>query len=230
MERYSLTIGIILQVRMGSVRLPGKIVKKIGNKNLLDHIFYRFTFLSQPFKTVIATTTDPHDDVVEHFCKVRGIDCFRGSKKDVLQRYYLCAKKYGFDHIVRLTGDNPFTDMEELDNLIVLHFNSQADYTHSVSILPHGTGAEIFTFKALERSFLNGNEERHKEHVNEYIHEHPELFKIELLSVPTKKRMPNISLTVDTEADYRKACYIVENSGQDYITTEKAIALCLQYA
>ena len=100
-------VGIILQARMGSSRLPGKFLKKIGDKSLLEHIFYRLTFLKHPAKVVLATSTNQKDDIVELFCKSRNIDCFRGSEENVLERYYLCAKKFGFDHIVRLTGDNP---------------------------------------------------------------------------------------------------------------------------
>ena len=149
---------------------------------------------------------------------------------DVLERYYLCAKKYGFRHIVRLTGDNPFVDIEELDRLIELHLDSGSDYSHSFGVLPVGVGAEIFSFEALERSHLEGTEENHREHVNEYIEEHPELFKISVLSVPVEKNRPRVRLTVDTEEDMVKARRIVVESGTEYITTEEAIELCSQSA
>ena len=223
-------IGIILQARMASSRLPGKILKKIGHKTLLEHIFYRLTFLKHPSRVILATSVNPKDDVIEAFCKERNIECFRGSEDNVLERYYLCSKKYGFKYIVRLTGDNPFTDIEELDKLILLHLETQADYTHSFGVLPVGVGSEVFSFKALERSYQEAIEKNHKEHVNEYIQEHPELFKIATLSVTENKRRPDIRLTVDTEGDYLKACRIVENSRDVYITIEEAIELCLRYA
>lgn len=223
-------IGVILQARMGSSRLPGKVLKKIGNLTLLDHIFFRLTFLKHPAKVVLATSTSKKDDTLEKFCKERHVECFRGSEDNVLERYYLCASKYGFDQIVRLTGDNPFTDIKELDNLIPLHLESHADYSHSLDVLPYGVGAEIFTFAALAKSYQNGTKANHKEHVNEYIQEHPELFKIATLSVPEEKKRPDIRLTVDTEEDYFRACLIVEKSGSEYITTEKAIELCLHSA
>jgi spore coat polysaccharide biosynthesis protein SpsF len=223
-------LGIIIQARMGSNRLPGKILKKIGDKTLLDHIFYRLQFLKHSAKIVLATTINPKDNVVESFCKEKKIEFFRGSEDDVLSRYYECTRQYNFDHIVRLTGDNPFTDIEELDNLINLHLSSGADYTHSFGILPVGVGAEIFTFKALERSYQNGNKQNHREHVNEYISENPALFKISVLSVPEVKNRPDVILTIDTEEDYKKACYIAEHSTDEYVTTEKAIELCSHYA
>ena len=223
-------IGIIIQARMGSSRLPGKILKNIGDKSLLEHILFRLYKLKQHVKVVIATSALEKDDVVERFCKERNIKCFRGSESNVLERYYLCAKENNFSNIVRLTGDNPFTDMEELDNLIKLHIATNSDYSRSFKVLPKGVGAEIFSFKALELSYKNGNKENHKEHVNEYIEENEDKFKIAELNVKGKKNRPDVSLTVDTIEDYKKACFIVKKSKNEYISTEEAIDLCSQYA
>lgn len=222
-------IGVIVQARIGSSRLPGKILKKIGNKTLLEHIIFRLEKLKSSINLIIATSDLEKDDVVEDFCKSNNIGCFRGSELNVLERYYLCAKKNNFSHVVRLTGDNPFIDVEELDNLIDLHIKNKSDYSRSFSSLPKGVGSEIFTFEALELSYKLGDKENHLEHVNEYIEENESMFKIFELNVSKEKNRPDISLTVDTQEDYNKACYIVENSKNDYITTQEAIRLCLQY-
>lgn len=222
-------IGVIIQARMGSSRLPGKILKNIGNKSLLGHILSRLSRLKSEVCVVIATSIATQDDEVEKFCKKSGVKCFRGSELNVLQRYYLCAKENNFSHIIRLTGDNPFIDTNELDNLIYLHISQDADYSRSFNALPKGVGAEIFTFKALELSYKFGDKENHKEHVNEYIEENEDKFKIAQLEVVGEKNRPDISLTVDTQEDYKKACFIVENSKSGYISTEEAIKLCLQY-
>jgi spore coat polysaccharide biosynthesis protein SpsF len=176
------SIGIIIQARMGSSRLPGKILKKIGNKLLLEHILDRLLSLSHPCRIVIATSNLAQDDAVEAFCQNQKVDCFRGSEQNVLERYYLCAKEYGFGHIMRITGDNPFYDVEELDKLISLHIESKADYSHSFKVLPIGVGAEIFTFEALETSYQKGHEAHHLEHVNEYISDNPNKFNISELT------------------------------------------------
>jgi spore coat polysaccharide biosynthesis protein SpsF len=224
-------IGIVIQARMGSSRLPGKILMRIGQKTLLEHIFFRLAFLKHQAQIVLATSSSEKDNIVEDFCRLNGIPCFRGSEFNVLERYYFCAKRYQFHHIIRLTADNPFTDIEELDCLIDLYLQEKADYSHSFHVLPVGTGAEIFFFKALEDSFRKGKEPHHLEHVNEYILEHPQEFRIAALEeVPSKKRRPDIRLTIDTKEDYLQACYIVEHSEQEYITTEEAIRLCLEYA
>ena len=224
-----MNIGIIIQARMGSTRLPAKVLKRIGNKNLLEHILFRLSQLEQNTKIVIATTTLEKDDVIEKFCKKNSINIFRGSESNVLERYYLCAKNNNFEHIVRLTGDNPFVDIEELDNLITFHLNTKADYSRSFSSLPKGVGAEIFTFEAMKQSYILGLNSNHKEHVNEYIEENEEKFTISELKVNKEKNKPKISLTVDTLDDYKKACFIVENSKNEYISTIEAIELCLQF-
>lgn len=218
-------MGIIIQAYMGSKRLPGKILKMIGNKALLEHIFFRLTYLKHNAKIVLATSDSPADDVVEELCVRRNIDCFRGSQDNVIERYYSCAKKYGFSNIIRLTGDNPFVDIEELDRLISLHFQADADFSHSFESLPLGVGAEIFTFSVLEKSYLEGKYPHHLEHVDEYMLENPTIFKTSILTASPDKNRHDVRLTVDTEDDYKKACYIVENSGKEFITTQEAIRL-----
>lgn len=223
-------LGIIIQARMGSTRLPGKILKPIGNKPLLEHIFYRLKRLNHTAPIILATSKLPHDDVVKEFCHKHATICFRGNELNVLERYYLCAKHYNFDHIIRMTGDNPFPDIEELDRLIDLHLETESAFSNSFEVLPLGVGLEVFSFSALERSYQDGKEPHHIEHVNEYMIEHPEIFKTTILEVPECKKHPEICLTVDTPDDYKKACYIVENSQNEYVSTEEAISLCLEYA
>lgn len=223
-------LGIIIQARMGSSRLPGKVLKRIGNKTLLEHIIFRLSKLKNVTRIVIATSNLDKDDIIENFCIKHNVNYFRGSESNVLERYYFCAKRYGFEHIIRLTGDNPFTDIIELDNLIYLHIKNKADYSRSFSTLPKGVGAEIFAFEALEKSYIKSSKPNHFEHVNEYIEENENEFKISELNVSKGKNRPDITLTIDTEEDYKKACFIMENSSKDYITTEEAIALCLRYA
>ncbi len=214
---------------MGSTRLPGKIMKNIGTMNILEHIIYRLKYINYKVKIIIATSNIKKDDIVERFCIKNNINCFRGSELNVLERYFLCAKENNFSHIIRLTGDNPFIDVVELDNLIDLHYTTKADYSRSFFALPKGVGSEIFTFKALEESCIYGKKENHLEHVNEYIEENEDEFLISELEVDKEKNRPDISLTVDTLYDYQKACFIVDNSKTKNITTQEAINLCLQF-
>jgi spore coat polysaccharide biosynthesis protein SpsF len=222
-------IGIILQARMGSTRLPGKILLPLGSKSLLEHILARLRRLRHPALTVIATSAASQDDVVAQFCVAHAVACFRGSEHNVLDRYYHCALQYGFRHVVRVTGDNPFLDVEELDNLIALHLAQRSEFGHSFPVLPVGCGSEIFTFAALERSWREGAAPHHLEHVDEYMLEHPELFATALLRVDGDKHRPEVRLTVDTPDDYQRACYIIEKSGRDYVSIPQAIRLAEEY-
>jgi len=219
-------IGVIIQARMGSTRLPGKVLKPISGKALLDHVLGRLSLLAYPVKVVVATSDKPQDDAIARHCLDRNVAVFRGSETDVLDRYYQCARESGFEHVVRLTADNPFTDMEELQRLIMQQLTQGNDYTHSFGTMPLGVGAEVFTFAALERSMREGHAPNHREHVNEYIQEHPELFRIGTLEVPAAKRCPALRLTVDTEDDYQRACAIAGHAPDRWVGTEEAISLC----
>lgn len=211
---------------MGSTRLPGKILESICGRPLLEHILERLDTLRTPARIVVATTKDARDDVVEAFCRARPVECFRGSESDVLERYYLCARQYGFDHVVRLTADNPFVDIEELDRLIELHLSSGNDFTYSFEGLPIGVGAEIFAFSALEASIRKGNEPHHREHVDEYVLENLAQFRSAKLDIPPEKSHPQVRLTVDTPGDLVQARRIAAAASGPWATTEEAIRLC----
>ncbi|MDF2531601.1 MAG: acylneuraminate cytidylyltransferase [Clostridia bacterium] len=221
--------GIVIQARMGSSRLPGKVLKKIGQRTLLEHILFRLQYLIHSAQIVVATSDRDKDDVIEQFCRQQGVLCFRGSETNVLERYYTCSTQQEFSRIIRLTGDNPFTDVAELDRLMVLHEQTRADYSHSFSQLPIGVGAEAFSYSALKQSYLLADLPHHLEHVNEYIFDHSAQFHIEELLVQPAKNRPDIRLTVDTLDDYKQACYIVKNCSGSHVTTEEAIQLCMQY-
>lgn len=217
-------VGIVLQARMGSIRLPGKVLMPLGNTTLLGWIVQRLHDL--PWPLVIATSDQVRDDAIVRQCEKINVQYFRGNEQDVLDRYYQCARESHFEHVVRLTADNPFTDMDELQRLIKRHLSQRNDYSHSFGSMPVGVGAEIFTFAALERSALEGHAPNHREHVNEYIQERPDVFRIGVLEVAAAKRCPDLRLTVDTQDDYRRACTIAGCAPELWIGTEEAINRC----
>ena len=219
-------LGIVIQARMGSARLPGKVMLPIGGRPLLDHVVGRLSLLNNKAITVVATGTGIQNDVIVEHCRALGVQSFRGSEHDVLDRYVTCAQTYGLDHVVRLTADNPFTDIEELDRLIDLHLHEGNDYTHSFGVMPIGVGAEIFTYSALAKSGREARDANHREHVNEYVQENSHIFRIGHLDVPPEKRRPEISLTVDTKEDYLRACRVADRAGSRWSTTMESIAAC----
>jgi spore coat polysaccharide biosynthesis protein SpsF len=214
---------------MNSSRLPGKVLREIAGKPLLSHVTGRLEDLRHAPTIVVATTVELADDFIEHWCRGYGIKCYRGSEVDVLDRYYACAKTYRFDHIVRLTADNPFTDIAELDRLIDLHLSGNFDYTHAFGTLPVGVGGEMFTFAALEKSHQEGLLPHHREHVNEYFLDRADLFRIAALDIPSEKAAPDLRLTVDTEQDWRLADKLANQVAGRWLTTEEAIASCSSF-
>lgn len=215
---------------MGSSRLPGKVLMPIGDMPLLAHVVGRLSGLRHPATVVVATTAEAGDEAIAQWCEREGVPCFRGSERDVLERYFRCAKQYGLDPIIRLTADNPFTDVAELDRLIDQHLAQGNDFTHSFASLPVGVGAEVFGFAALARCWREGRASHHREHVDEYLLENPALFRTGALEVPAAKRRPDVRLTVDTPEDYRRACFIVEHAPGHWAGTEEAIELCSRFA
>ena len=223
-------IGIIIQARMGSTRLPGKILKDFGGKTLLEHILFRLdSKLKESAQIVIATSDLPNDDIVEFFCKRKGVECFRGDEQNVLSRYYLCAKEQKFEHVIRLTGDNPFPDIEEMNHLIAYHVDNNMDFTENFSTLPVGVGMEIFTFNILEESMNKASLPKHFEHADEYILDNLENYKTGVLKNQYPKEYRDIRLTVDTQEDYEKACFIIKHAKAEYINIAEAVTLSEKY-
>jgi spore coat polysaccharide biosynthesis protein SpsF len=224
-----LNIGIIIQARMGSSRLPGKVLLPISGKTILQHIFERLNKLNEKIFAVVATSNMSKDDPIVQHCKTFNFPVFRGSEANVLDRFYQCAKANSFLHIVRLTADNPFTDIEELKRLISKHLSEGFDYTHSFNIMPIGVGAEIFKFETLEKIWMSANSPNHYEHINEYIYDNPYKFNVGKLEVGKAKSCPKLRLTVDTPEDYAFLVNIAIQSKGQWVNTEEAIKLSSRF-
>lgn len=221
--------GIIIQARMGSSRLPGKVLKDFEGNTLLGHIYNRLKKINSAVKVIIATSDKEQDNPIEKFCLEQQIECFRGEEQNVLKRYYDCATKYQFQDIVRMTGDNPFPDIEELDRLIEFHKNHYMDFSENFSVLPIGVGMEIMSYRALKDSYLFATLPKHFEHADEYILDHLGQYKHGTVEVPKAKNKPEVRLTVDTPMDYDKACFILKMAKGSYVNTEDAITYSNQY-
>ena len=201
-------IGCILQARMSSTRLPGKVMMKIDSENtMLDCVINQLKNSKQTKNLVIATTEQKDDDVIVELVKRREIKYFRGSKKDVLDRYYQCAKKFDFSEIVRITADNPLIDYEILDT-VVEHFKSNNyDYITidrpQVSTFhqtyPWGYNVEVFTFSALENAWKNAKLASEREHVTPYFYKNNEIFK--QTSIENSEDLSRFNCTVNTKYD-----------------------------
>ncbi len=190
----------VIQARMGSTRLPGKIIEKIGGKPQLEILVNRLNKSKHVDDIVIATTKNQNDDVVERLSNEMGINCYRGSEEDVLERYVESSKIFNADVVIRVTGDNPLTDIELLDKLIEAHIENNADYTYCQDT-PLGVGAEIIDSNVLREISLKAELDSEREHVTPYIRSHPEQYKI--FEFKSNLKNQNIRLTVDTKEDLK---------------------------
>lgn len=168
----------IVQARMGSSRLPGKILMPLAGKPALAHLVERLSFSKNIDHIVIATTTDACDDVVEAFCKRTAVDVFRGSELDVLDRYYQTATAVAADPIVRVTADCPVIDPLVLDEVIEGYFAGGYDVYGLDGEFPDGLDCTVFSYETLAKTWRDAKLPSEREHVGPYMVNHPELFKI----------------------------------------------------
>jgi len=178
-------LGCIIQARMCSTRLKGKVLREISpDETLLSFLIKQIKNCKSLKNIVVATTNLKEDDVIVDFLKSNNIQIFRGNPENVLDRFYHCALEFNFSTIVRLTADNPLIDPCVIDLIVENFLSSKCDYlsnTHPRTF-PQGNDTEIFSFKSLKETWLNATKFSEKEHVTPYIYNNPNLFKIENLS------------------------------------------------
>ena len=204
----------VIQARMGSTRLPGKVEKLILGKPMLAHQIERVKHAKLVDKIVIATTNKTEDDKVEQIAKECGVACFRGSEKDVLDRFYKAAKGAGAGVVVRLTGDCPFSDPNVIDEVIQFFLDSGIDDTGTPENYPEGFDTEVFSFIALEKAWNEAQKPSEREHVTPYLYNHPEIFKVERLKVGKlyqgNEDISKYHWSVDEKQDFEFATKIFE--------------------
>lgn len=208
-----MTIGIIVQARMGSTRLPGKVLKPIGKITLLEFLLTRLKKSKKVDKIIIATTDKPVDNDIEKIAVKNKIGIYRGSENDVLDRYYQAAKKYSLDTIVRITGDCPFADSEIIDQVVKLFEEKKVEYASNVDppTYPDGFDIEVFTFHSLQEAWKKATKESDREHVTPYIRDYNLYPKTNLLN---SEDLSKIRLTVDNIEDYQVINEIYKKLGE----------------
>lgn len=207
-----MNIVAIIQARMGSSRLPGKVLKKVLGRHLLEYMIERVAKSNQLDAIVVATTTSPQDDTIAEFCNQFNVNCFRGAEDDVLSRYYETSKKFNADLVVRLCADSPLIDHRIIDSIIMdfLSKENRCDYLSNTinQTYPLGMNVEVFRRSALEIAHNFGTGQSEREHVTPYIYRHPEIFNI--CQVHAEYDMKKMRLTVDEIEDYYLVKEIIE--------------------
>ena len=204
-------IGAIVQARMGSSRCPEKSLKDLCGKTLLERVIDRTQQCPSISKVVVATTVNVEDDKIEAFCKEKGVLCYRGSSDDVLDRYYMAAKTYGIDTIVRITADDPFKDPDVIEEIIHTFFQGHYDYASNTlkPTYPEGLDAEVFSFQSLERAWNEGSLPSEREHVTPYIWKNANKFR--LINVTNSSDLSYLRWTIDHDEDFAFASEILRN-------------------
>lgn len=193
----------IVQARMGSSRLPGKVLKVICGKTVIEHDIDRLRLVENIDDIIIATTTKKEDDTIVEMAKKLGVKFFRGSENNVLSRYYFAAKENKADIVVRVTSDCPLLDYKVCDKIIrFFKQNRNIDYVSNTleRTYPRGYDVEVFSFEALKMAYEKASETYEKEHVTPYIWQNTEMFKIN--QICNDEDYSNLRLTLDTKEDF----------------------------
>lgn len=204
----STVIGAIIQARMGSQRLPGKVMLPLKGKPVLERVTDRVLSAKLVDSLVIATSGLPEDKPIHEFCRRKDFKCFRGHPTDVLDRYYHAATHESVDVIVRITSDCPLVDSTVIDDVIARYLKQSKHSKRPVYVsntlirtYPRGLDVEVFSYNALKLAFENATDSVDREHVTPFIYRHPRLFSLD--NYENEKDLSRYRLTLDTAEDYK---------------------------
>jgi len=219
-------IGCIIQARMGSSRLPGKVMQKIDNNyTVIDYVIKQLKSSKKIEKILVATTNLTEDDVICDNLLFQKIEFYRGSSEDVLDRYYQCAREFSIDTIVRITADNPLIDPNIVDLVVDEYKNQKCDFvTNTIRrTFPYGTEVEVFSFEILEKAWKNAKKPSEREHVTPFIRDPQNGFI--LINIEYQEDLSNLRYTVDRIEDLKLVKEIVKNISTRPILIQDVIEL-----
>lgn len=221
---YPMKTVAIVQARMGSTRLPGKVMLSLGCTPIIQHVTRRVSSCELVDEVVVATTDKRRDDIVDGYAQREGADVFRGDESDVLGRVFQAAESHGAKLVVRVTADNPLTPPSAIDTTIEKVQNSDYDYISNKidRSFPAGLDTEVCTFESLETVEANADTQRDREHVTTYYRrskafDTASIISSEVYSEPRLQNRTELRLTLDTPADFELFTRLYENVPYDGI-------------
>ncbi|MGA2331292.1 MAG: glycosyltransferase family protein [Syntrophales bacterium] len=228
-ERWQIKTVAIVQARMSSKRLPGKVMMDIAGKPMLFHVVSRVQKAQKIDHVVVATSNHYEEDTIEKFCRRESISCFRGSLDDVLDRYYRAASLFAAEVIVRLTADCPLLDHDLIDQVVHAFHSGHADYASNAleCTYPDGLDTEVFSRSVLENTWQNAKLKSEREHVTPYIYKHPEQFRI--VKIKHSENLSHFRWTVDDHTDLEFVRSIFECMGKLYFGMTDVLNLLQQH-
>jgi spore coat polysaccharide biosynthesis protein SpsF len=222
----------IIQARMGSTRLPGKVLIDLAGEPMLARVVRRVQRARTLHAVMVATTVEPADDPIVELCAARGWPCSRGSQDDVLERYYQAALAALADVVVRITSDCPLIEPVVVDHVVEEFLAGQPGIDYACNWLPartfpRGLDTEVFSFAALDRARREDQNPAWREHVTPYIYRHPELFCIH--GVANAVDLSDLRWTVDTQEDLAFAGRIYDWFENDAFSWQDVLAVLQQH-
>ena len=222
----------IIQARMGSSRLPGKVLLELAGEPMITRVVNRVKRAETVDQVVIATTTESADDALAAVCEAKGWPCFRGSQEDVLDRYYQAAIAHHADLVVRITSDCPLIEPEIIDQ-VVRPLTCQPTMDYACNLLPRrtfprGLDVEAFWMQTLTRLWAIDKNLAWREHVTQYLHHKPEDFRI--CGLVQECDMSAMRWTVDTLEDLKLIKRIYEAFGHDRFSMHEVATLLEQHS
>lgn len=189
-----------VQARMSSRRLPGKVLRPLLGKPIIEYLLESLTHCETRVRTVVLTSTDPSDDPIASFCQSESVECFRGSLEDVAARFLAAANAFNAESFVRISGDSPLLDFRIVDRAVRLFEEQPCDLATNVLVrtFPKGQSVEVIARSALARAY-ESMQPSNREHVTTYFYRHADRFTIRDFRHP--RDCGTIQMAVDTEED-----------------------------
>ena len=202
---------IIVQARMTSTRLPGKVLLPLAGEPMLTRLIERLRRVRRADGIVVATTTNTSDDPIAMLCEQLGVPCHRGSEHDVLSRYADAARLHGADVVVRITSDCPLIDPALIDQTIAAYDEGGSDYVSNMlpPTWPYGMAVEVFSAAALAQAHAEATQAAEREHVTPFLYWHPERYRLRNVASPVD--LSHHRWTVDTPEDYALVSRLFEH-------------------
>ncbi len=207
----------IVQARLGSARLPGKVIKKYRGLTYLEILIKRLRYSKKIQKIIVATSQNPEDIEIEKICKKLNIFCYKGSNEDVIDRYYKASQKFNATNIVRITADCPLIDPKIIDQVISEYFLRHVSYATNTmpATYPDGLDVEVFSFNSLQKAWRASRKDKKlREHVTTYIRKNKDLRKYNLL---LKNNLSFLRLTLDVPEDLKVINFVLSKFPKNYM-------------
>lgn len=213
-------VGVIVLCRYSSSRLPGKILKKIKGKPILQYIIERINLALSIDKLIVATSEDVSDNPIYEYCINNNISCFRGSLFDVARRFLDCATQYDLDYAIRINGDNLFVDSSIIEKLANIAVAGNYDFVTNVKgrTFPTGMSVEVVKTSYYKEVVTRFHSNRHREHVTLYLYENETSGKHYYYTNEECKEAAGLNLAIDTKEDFIFAQHLIEKMGKPHTT------------